>query len=516
MIPNQERTFRRSKTLGDVSVDTSTTTADSVLTQTSAGVFAFATGPLHGVDVVTSNNSIGIGTDVIEGTSASGVVALGFEAGKAGADVKAESVIVGYQAAALGIGLKSVCIGQSAGHGVNAKDSDSSVIIGAGACTGLSGTYNDDAVVIGTNAGIGGVGTSSIAIGDTASAKGDRNISIGKAANLNSTSTQSICIGEDAGSMVTAGTLQANDYIAIGNGVCKAPDVKSKSVSIGSKEINSGFSSATSGHGVGYGTVVIGTSALGVANSTPKRGALSVVVGGAAAYNGISGNSVAIGALAATTNPAGEGSVCVGFNAGSGTSSSVQSKSISIGDSSNIATAGLQSLGIGYASSSSGDYSQSIGVNSTASGISAIALGAGAQAQGVGSIAIGGRYNGGAPYGALGDKTVVVGDGTALNGAVGAGSVVVGESAGLAGCGSDNVLLGALSNSSTSTNSAAVINATGANLAAVASGFVVKPIAIGSNTDPRQTVKLPADVNFDHMLCYNISTGEIRAFLHGA
>ena len=515
MIPNQERTFRRSKTLGDVSVDTSTTTADSVLTQTSAGVFAFATGPLHDVDVVTSNSNIGIGKDVIENTTASGVVALGFEAGKAGGTVvKDQSVIIGYQAAALGIGLKSVCIGQSAGHGVNAKDSDSSVIIGAGACTGLSGTYNDDAVVIGTNSGIGGVGTSSIAIGDTASAKGDRNISIGKAANLNSTSTQSICIGEDTGSMVTAGTLQGNDYIAIGNGVCKASDVKSKSVSIGSKEINSGFSSATSGHGVGYGTVVIGTSALGVANSTPKRGALSVVVGGAAAYNGISGNSVAIGALAATTNPAGEGSVCVGFNAGSGTSSSVQSKSVSIGDSSNIATAGLQSLAVGHNSYSQGDYSQSIGVNSIASGISAISLGAGAQSQGVGSIAIGGRYNGGASYGALSDKAVVIGDGTALNGAVGAGSVIVGESAGLSGSGTDNVLLGAFSDSTTSTDNATVINATGATLAGVASGFVVKPIVVGSNSD-LGTIKRPSDPNFDHYLAYNRTTGEIRCVLHG-
>ena len=498
--------------LGDI--DFVGSAVDDVLTKTAAG-FAFDAMNLGKLsDVVVSNNNLGIGSDVLSGTSASGVVALGFEAGKAGSNVKDESVIIGYQAAALGVGEHTVAIGRSAGHGVNAKDSDNSVIIGYGACTGLSGTYNDDAIAIGTNAGIGGVGTSSIALGDTASAKGDRNISIGKAANLNSSSTQSICIGEEAGNSSVTGTLQGNDFICIGNSVGKAPDIKSKSISIGSTEINSGFSSGTSGNGVGYGTIVIGTSALGVANSTAKRGALSVVLGGAAAYNGISGNSVAIGALAATTNPAAEGTVSVGFNAGSGTSSSVQSKAVSIGDSSNIATAGLQACAIGYSSHSGGNYSQALGANASSSGISAIAVGAGAQAQGVGSIGVGGRYNGGASYGALGDKAVVIGDGTALNGAVGAGSVIVGESAGLSGSGTDNVLLGAFSNSSTSTNNAAVINATGANLAGVASGFVVKPIAIGSNSD-LGTIKRPSDTNFDHYLAYNATTGEIRAVLHG-
>ena len=465
-------------------------------------------------DVTASNDNIGLGEGAIEGTTSSGIVAIGFQAGFDGVDVKDEAVIIGYQAAALGCGESTVCIGLSSGHGVNAKNSDDSVMIGARACTGLSGTYNNDCIVIGSDAGIGGTGASSICIGDTASAKGDRNISVGKNANLNSASTQSICLGENAGRGVTTGTLQGNDFMCIGNEVGQAPNIQSKSISIGSKEINSGFNNATSDEGIGYGSIAIGTSANGVANSSVKRGDLSVMIGGANSYNGIAGNAVSIGALAGSTNPPAEGTVSIGFNAGSGTSASVKSKSVQIGDSANIAGSGTQSLAVGYNSNSSGDYSQALGVNSLSSGISAIAIGAGARAVATGSIGIGGRYNGGASYGTLGTKAVVIGDGTALSGNVEENAVVIGASSALSGAGEDNIIIGAFANSSNSTDQAICINATGTNLPAVASGFVVKPIAIGSNSD-LGTIKRPSDTNFDHYLAYNASTGEIRAVLHG-
>ena len=443
-------------------------------------------------------------------STVTGVILLGKEAGEAGDAVKLESIAIGLEAASLGLGDSTIAIGRSACHGINAKDADHAVIIGDRACTGLSGTYNSDAVVIGTNSGIGGTGASSIAIGDTSSAKGDRNISIGKNAGLNSASTQSICIGESAGRGVTSGTLQSNDFIAIGNDVAQAPDIKSKSISIGSKEINSGFSSATSDNGIGYGSIAVGTSANAVANSTAKRGDLSVMIGGACCYNGISGNSVAIGALAGTTNPPSEGTVSIGFNAGSGTSSSVKSKSVQIGDSSNIAGSGTQAVAVGYNSNAGGDYSQAYGVNAAATGISAIAIGAGAQAQAVGAIGIGGRYNGGSSYGTLGTKAVVIGDGTALNGNVGEGSVVIGESCALSGTGTDNVIIGAFANSSTSTNNSICINANGSNLAAVSSGLVVKPIVVGGG-GTAQTIKPPSDSGFTSFLCYNPTSGEIRS-----
>ena len=471
---------------------------------------------LNDVKYESSAGNLIIGEDSGTGlpSTVTGVILLGKGAGEAGSAVKEESIAIGLQAGALGLGESTVAIGRSSAHGVNAKDADDSVIIGARACTGLSGTYNNDCIVIGSDAGISGTGASSIAIGDTSSAKGDRNISIGKNCNLSSTSTQSICVGENAGRSSVVGTLQGNDFICLGNEVGQAPDIKSKSISIGSKEINSGFSSATSDNGIGYGSIAIGTSTNGVANSTAKRGDLSVMVGGACCYNGISTNSVAIGALAGTTNPPSEGTVSIGFNAGSGTSASVKSKSVQIGDSANIAGSGTQSVAVGYNSNSGGDYSQAYGVNSAATGISAIAIGAGSRAVATGSIGIGGRYNGGASYGELGTKAIVIGDGTALNAAVEENAVVIGASAALSGAGEDNVIIGAFANSANATDQAICINATGANLAAVASGFVVKPIVVGSNSAVG-TIKKPADANFDHYLAYNVTTGEIRAILHG-
>lgn len=452
------------------------------------------------------------GTGLLD--SVDGVILLGKQAGQAGADVKEEAIAIGLQAGALGLGESTIAIGRSAGHGINAKDADDSVIIGARTCTGLSGTYNDDCIVIGSDAGIGGTGASSIAIGDTASAKGDRNISIGKNSNLVSASTQSICIGENAGRGTTTGTLQGNDFICLGNEVGQAPDIQSKSISIGSKEINAGFNNATSDEGIGYGSIAIGTSANGVANSAAKRGDLSVMIGGACCYNGTGYNAVSIGALAGTINPPGEGTVQIGHNAGAGTSASVNSKSVQIGDSANIAGSGIQSVAVGYNSNSGGDYSQAVGVNSLSSGISSIAIGAGARAVQTGSIGIGGRYNAGNPYGELGTKAIVIGDGTALNGAVEENAVVIGASAGLSGVGEDNVIIGALANSTNATDQAICINATGLNLPAVANSLVIAPIiSNGIVHAAGGSVKTPNPVNgFTHILYYAPGSGEIRAF----
>jgi len=464
-------------------------------------------------DVTASNDNVGIGQEAIAGTTSSGIVAIGFQAGLDGVDVKDEAVMIGYLAGGLGCGESTVCVGRSAGHGVNAKNADNSVMIGARTCNGFSGTYNDDCIVIGSDAGSSGTGASSIAIGDTASAKGDRNISIGKTANFNSTSTQSICIGENSGKGSVTGTLQGNDFICIGNEVGQAPDMKSKSISIGSRETNFGFTSATSDNGIGYGSIAIGASANGVANSTAKRGDLSIAIGGAAAYNGMGANVVCIGATAGFTNPPTEGSVCIGYQAGLGSASSVKSKSISIGDASNFEDSGLQSTAIGYQSHSKGDYSVALGVNSGSVGISGISIGAGARAEGVGAIGIGGRYNGGASYGTLGTKAIVIGDGTALNGSVGEGAVVIGESCALSGTGADSVIIGAFANSAVSTSNAICINASGSNLAAVGSGLVIKPIVVGGGS-AAGTIKKPSDSGFTSYLAYNPTSGEVRAVVH--
>jgi hypothetical protein len=306
---------------------------------------------LNDVKYESSSGNLVIGEQAGVGlpSTVTGVILLGKEAGEAGADVKLESIAIGLEAASLGLGDSTIAIGRSAGHGVNAKDADHAVIIGDRACTGLSGTYNDDCIVIGTNSGIGGTGSSSIAIGDTASAKGDRNISIGKNACLNSASTQSICIGESAGSGVTTGTLQSNDFICIGNEVGQAPDMKSKSISIGSKESNLGFSSATSDNGIGYASIAIGSSCNGVANSTAKRGNLAVMIGPAAAYNGAGEGAVSIGTATGLVNVLGTNSVSIGHEAAQGTSSGTEANSVCIGYQAGKTGAGASSVLIGQA-----------------------------------------------------------------------------------------------------------------------------------------------------------------------
>ena len=179
--------------------------------------------------------------------------------------------------------------------------------------------------------------------------EGDRNISIGKSANSDSTSTQSICIGENSGKGSVVGTLQGNDFIAIGNDVAQAPDIKSKSISIGSKESNLGFSSATSDNGIGYASIAIGASCNGVANSTPKRGNLAIMIGGAAAYNGAGEGAISIGAVTGLVNVLGANTVAIGHEAAQGTSSGTEANSVCIGYQAGKTGAGASSILIGQA-----------------------------------------------------------------------------------------------------------------------------------------------------------------------
>ena len=178
---------------------------------------------------------------------------------------------------------------------------------------------------------------------------GDRNIAIGVEANSDSTATQTICIGENSGQGAVTGTLTGNDFIAIGNDVAQAPDILSKSISIGSKETNLGFSSGTSDNGIGYASIAIGSSANGVANSTAKRGNLAVMIGGAAAFNGAGEGAVAIGAVTGLVNVLGANTVAIGHEAAQGTSSATEANSICIGYQSGKTGAGSSSILVGQA-----------------------------------------------------------------------------------------------------------------------------------------------------------------------
>ena len=252
MLPSQERIFRRARTLGDVSVDTSTTTADSVLTQTSEGVYAFATGPLHGVDVVVANDNVAIGNDVMASATGSNNVCLGRSAGKnvttngsvilggpdgyipgfadkgAGEDGCGEnSVIIGASAmseatvsnqgpfsvaigpgcALQGIGQAAVCLGPFAG--ANGKCGNRAVVVGdtGGGPTGSSNPVGEDSVCVST--GTQCPGQRAVSIGPAANASGNESVVIGNACTG---FEHSISVGNKAQALNSAIVLNGTNF----------------------------------------------------------------------------------------------------------------------------------------------------------------------------------------------------------------------------------------------------------------------------------------------------------------
>ena len=251
MVPNQERLFRRARQLNDVAVDTSVTTAGSLLTQSSAGVFGFATGPLHGVDVVVANDNVAIGNGVMASATGSNNVCMGRGAGKnvttngsvilggpdgfipgwadkgaaedgcgensviIGASAMSEatvsnqgpfSVCVGPGCALQGIGQAAVCIGPFAG--ANAKCGDRAVVAGdgAGGPAGASAPVGEDSVCMSTAAQC--QGQRAVSIGPASNASGNECVCVGNAC----TGFQhSIAIGNEAQALSGAIVLNATN-----------------------------------------------------------------------------------------------------------------------------------------------------------------------------------------------------------------------------------------------------------------------------------------------------------------
>ena len=224
MIPNQERNSRRSRTLGDVSVDTSTATANSVLTQTSAGVFAFKTGPLHDVDVVTTSDNIGIGNGVLGSATGSNNICLGQNAGKnvttSGSVIigGADGFIPGFAdngAAEEGCGENSVIIGASAMSeaATAVNQGPFSVAIGPGCA--LQG-IGQAAVCLGPFAGANGkCGNRAIVVGDGAGGPVGSSAPVGEDSVCVSTGTQ--CQGQRAVSIGPASNASGNECVCVGN-----------------------------------------------------------------------------------------------------------------------------------------------------------------------------------------------------------------------------------------------------------------------------------------------------------
>jgi len=215
--------FRRARQLNDVAVDTSVTTAGSLLTQTSAGVFGFATGPLHGVDVVVANDNVAIGNDVMASATGTNNVCLGRSAGKnvttngsvilGGPDV----FIPGFAdkgAAEDGCGENSVIIGASAmSEATVSNQGPFSVAIGPGCA--LQG-IGQAAVCAGPFAGANGkCGDRAVVVGDTGGGPTGSSSAVGEDSVCVSTSTQ--CQGQRAVSIGPASNASGNECVCIGN-----------------------------------------------------------------------------------------------------------------------------------------------------------------------------------------------------------------------------------------------------------------------------------------------------------
>jgi hypothetical protein len=154
----------------------------------------------------------------------------------------------------------------------------------------------------------------------------------------------------------------------MGEGVGASSNTATKSISLGSA-FGAPYTNTTSQNGIGPGSIAIGTSANGDANPS-HLGTLSVMLGGAAAYEGCGDGCVVIGQAAGSTNPPNDHAVLIGTQAGNGSSSSAGANSICIGLQSGESGSGSNSILIGHAAS--GTTNSSIVLNATGTTLSSI------------------------------------------------------------------------------------------------------------------------------------------------
>ena len=163
----------------------------------------------------------------------------------------------------------------------------------------------------------------------------------------------------------------ATNVIAMGEGVGASSNTATKSISLGSA-FGAPYTNTTSQNGIGSGSIAIGTSANGDANPS-HLGNLSVMIGGAAAYEGCGDGCVVVGQAAGSTNPPNDHAVLLGTQAGNGSSSSAGANSICIGLQAGESGSGQNSILIGHAAS--GVTNSSIVLNATGSTLSSVASG---------------------------------------------------------------------------------------------------------------------------------------------
>lgn len=237
----------------------------------------------------------------------------------------------------------------------------------------------------------------------------------------------------------------------------------------------------------------INSVAVGNAAAQTNQGDSAIAVGWSAGSNSQGESSIAIGTGSAVNNQA-TNSIAVGTNSGY---SNQSANAVAIGTSAGQANQGTLSVAVGQQSGQQNQGANAVAVGSSAGSnaqsTNAVALGhlSGSNTQGTNSVAVG--FNTGSNTQGTNAISVGANAGSTQQGrgavAVGSGagqtnqginSVAIGNSAGLNTQGNNSIAVGAFAGvSPVSTPQPAnsiVINATGANLTASASGLFVAPI----------------------------------------
>ena len=323
-------------------------------------------------DANTSDNNIALGSGALSATSSSGVVAIGVNAGLTGSNVGNDSVIIGgtetgtfaNSVAQLGCGADNVVIGPSALGGATVFGEEA-VVIGAGA--GYNGV-GSDSIMIGRASGLGSTAnasTKSIFIGDNAGfgtgTFNNNSICMGFASGLNGSGQDSIAIGTQSKAL-TQGS------VAIG--ISSEASTQNFPVAVGDLAVAQGLESVS----MGLSATTTGERCVAIGGISKATGDYSVCIGGGACTTAGSGSSVvAIGKLAGAISAPGDNAICIGSDAGQGSTSAVGASSICIGNQAGATGAGTDSILIGQGSQ--GLTNNSIVINATGGTVSSVTSG---------------------------------------------------------------------------------------------------------------------------------------------
>jgi hypothetical protein len=329
-------------------------------------------------------------------------------------------------------------------------------------------------------------------------ADSDNSVIIGQNQDLTNTNTNRVAIGNGAGQ-----TDQGYGTTAVGEGAGNNNQgYWSVAVGLNAGNLNQNNSSTAVGHGAGYNYQGSDSVAIGVMAAKESQGYNSVAVGNRAGRNNQNNYSVAIGNNAGYEHQ-GHGAVAIGDYAGNNYQST---DGVAIGT-----YAGENSdNGNGWAPIAIGRFA-----GRENAGSQSVAIGGNAGNYGIGYHAVAiGRYAGSSN---LGDYGIAIGDESGYQ--AGEGSISLGSSSGsyannysvaigheagyyngASGLGDYQIALGYRAAYDHGFNNSIVLNASGSDLSANASGFYVSPIRYTATQD---------SVN-DGIMFYNQSTKEVR------